>query len=245
MKIALIGNGRMGREVERLAREEGHDIVAVLHPSAADPGRRVVTPENLVPAEVCVDFSIADAALDHVRAACRAGVPLVSGVTGWDDRLDEARELVEQAGVGMVHAPNFALGVQAMLDLVARAAALLGDRPGADVSVFERHHRGKADAPSGTARRLAETLLAALASKTRVIEGSPPGAPAPGDLRVVSERVGAEPGTHTVTFDLGDETLELRHAARGRSVFARGALLAAQWLPGRPGLHTFDEVLGG
>jgi len=244
MKIALFGYGRMGREIERLAREMGHTVVATFDPVAPGATDREVTAGRVAEADVCLDFSRGDAVLSHVRVACEARKPIVVGTTAWEADLAEASRLVETAGTALIHAPNFAIGVQVAFRLVGECARLLDAAAGdCDVSIHEIHHRGKADSPSGTAKRLAALLLEGLRAKDTVVTGAPGRAMAPNEIHVTAQRVGVNPGTHIVTFDLGDETLEIRHAARGRAIFARGALKAAEWIVGRKGVYSFDEVL--
>jgi 4-hydroxy-tetrahydrodipicolinate reductase len=245
MKIALIGYGRMGHEIERVALEAGHEIAATFDPSAPDATHREVMAEGLERADVCVDFSHADGVLANLRTACAAGKPSVIGTTAWEKDLSEARRVVEALGGGMIHAPNFAIGVQTMFHVVAECARALDRLADFDVAVMESHHRGKADSPSGTAKRLANILLEEVTAKDTLLTDTPQRAPLANELHVVAQRIGAEPGSHTVTFDLGDEVLRISHASRSRAVFARGAVKAAEWIVGRTGVHEFRDLLFG
>ena len=237
MRLALLGHGRMGHAVEAVAREAGHEVVAIFD----GPGEP--TAGALRDAEVAIDFTTPDAAPANIRAAASLGVDMVVGTTGWYDRMAEARRAVEDAGTGLVWAPNFSLGVH-LFFRIARAAARLADTlDGYDVYVHEVHHRHKVDHPSGTARRLAEILVAELSGKDRWAEAPPEGAPDPTTLWVGSSRTGEVPGTHWVGIEGPDDALELRHTARGRAGFARGALTAAAWIRGRPGFHDIDDML--
>jgi len=218
MDLLLLGYGKMNRLVAEMAAERGHAVVGTL--DHGDPWRAGWAP-NLV----AIDFSVPGAVLDHVERCMAAGIPLVIGTTGWLEHLERVRALVEASSVGAIYGANFSVGVQAFYRIVRAAAAALP----AEYTAFlwEAHHQHKLDAPSGTAKHLA-TLLAA--------GGHDPGS-------IASTRAGAIPGTHTVGFDGPDDTLTLTHAARSRRGFASGALLAAQWILGKRGLHEFSEVL--
>lgn len=218
MDLLLLGDGKMNRLVAEVAAEQGHRVARTI-------GRGDAWTAGWSPELVAIDFSVAEAVVEHVDQCMAAGIPLVIGTTGWLDRLEEVRRLVDAAQVGAVHGANFSIGVQAFYRAVAAAAAAL---PAAyDSFVWEAHHREKRDAPSGTARHLAEVMRGA---------GHDPGP-------VASTRAGWLPGTHTAGFDSPDDTLTFTHTARSRRGFAAGALLAAQWILGKRGLHEFSEVI--
>lgn len=242
MKVALIGYGRMGRAVEQVAEARGHEVVARIDQDGNLEGRGI-TAEALNGAEVAIEFSVPEAAPANIGALAACGVDTVTGTTGWYDRLAEVRAAVEGAGSGLIYAPNFSLGMQLFFRL-ARLAARLSDRlEGYDAYLLEAHHRHKKDHPSGTARRLAEILLAELSGKERWELGPPEGAIDPSVLQVTAVRAGEIPGSHTVGLDGLDDRIELSHEARGRAGFARGAVAAAEWIRGRSGLFTLDDML--
>lgn len=193
MKIALHGHGKMGKAIERL-----HDGPVV----------------PLEECDVCIDFSHADAVLDCVKQACAVGCDLVIGTTNWEKDLTQVQAMIEKAGIGLLHASNFSIGMALFVKLAEQAKALLGDY---EVSGVEVHHSAKKDAPSGTAKLL--------------------------DVPFASVRVGKVPGTHTLIFDSEVDTIELTHRARSRDGFARGALRAAHWIRGKKGLFTLDDML--
>ena len=237
MRLALLGFGKMGRAIEALAPLEGHEVVAVRDdPAGATRGA-------LANAEVAIEFTTPEAALPNILTACSQGVDLVVGTTGWYDRMDEARAAVEQAGIGLVWAPNFSLGVHLFYRLVREAGRLVDTLDVYDVYVHEVHHRHKLDHPSGTAKRIAEILVEAMESKERWEETSSGGVPPQGVLGVGASRAGEAPGTHWVGVEGPDDGIELKHVARGRTGFARGALAAARWIRGRQGFHSIDEML--
>lgn len=236
MDIALMGYGRMGRAVEERAAERGHRIVHRIRSAGDEDGA------GLEGADVAVDFSVAAAVPANVARAAGAGLDVVVGTTGWEERAEEVRETVEEAGIGLLHSPNFSMGAQLfyrLASLAGRLSDVLGDY---DVHVVETHHRHKRDVPSGTARRLAELLVEAVPSKDRWKVGAC-GPDEPAALGITSVRAGESAGVHVVGLDGRDDRIEVRHEARGRSGFARGALEAAEWLAGRPGWHTLDDML--
>lgn len=194
-------------------------------------------------AEVVIDFSVAEAVRPHVEQCCKLGLPLIIGSTGWSDRLDDIRDTVMETNGAVLYAPNFSLGV-AILTRAMRAVTPLLDRLEAfDVSIHEVHHTGKRDSPSGTALRLAELLLDGIRRKTAIKTGQVEGAIRPDVLQVTAARTGNEFGHHTVWIDGPSDRLLLTHEARSRRGFAEGALAAAEWIVGRTGFFTLDDML--
>jgi 4-hydroxy-tetrahydrodipicolinate reductase len=220
MKIALHGYGKMGRTIERVAVEAGHEVVCIL-----DVGRD----EPLGGAEVMIDFSHASALDDTIRIACENKLGLVIGTTGWNERLDDVRARVDAAGIACVYASNFSPGANVMFALARRAGELFARFPQYAAGMEERHHAQKQDAPSGTALKIANEVREGSAGKL--------------DPPIAASRVGAEFGLHTLFFDSPDDLVELSHSARGREGFARGAVFAAELLRGRKGLIRFDQLL--
>jgi 4-hydroxy-tetrahydrodipicolinate reductase len=220
-RLLLIGHGRMGRLVETLAPEYGFEVTGVI--ARATVGAR--WPE----AEVAIDFSAADAVPITVEKLAARGTPLVIGTTGWHSREREVRDAVARHGIGVVAAPNFAIGVNLFLALIERAGTLMSSHPAFGAWIHELHHAAKKDAPSGTALAMERALRQS-------------GYPA--DPPIASTRAGAIPGTHTLGFDAASETITITHSARDRAAFARGALEAARWIQGRQGWFTMKDVLG-
>lgn len=233
----------MGRAVEAVALERGHRVALRLDGSSNAAGS-ALTAGALEGVDVAVDFSVGEAVATNVERAAAAGVDMVVGTTGWEADRDRVFRAVQDAGTGLVHAPNFSVGVHVFLRLAALAGRLAGAVDGYDVHVTEAHHRHKRDHPSGTARRLAEILLEHLSGKERWTAELPADGPvAPEALQVAVSRVGEEPGTHAVGLDGPDDRIEVRHSARSRGGFARGAVMAAEWLRGRRGIHDMDDIL--
>jgi 4-hydroxy-tetrahydrodipicolinate reductase len=229
MKVAVVGLGKMGREVEAVLRERGHEVVPVRRGEPFPTG-----------CAVGIDFTRAESVVDNVRSALAAGARYVVGTTGWQDRMPEARALVEKAGGGLVYAANFSVGVNLFYRIVREAAALMARFPDYDPYVLEKHHRQKKDAPSGTARALAAILETASGRKAETqLSGALPDTA----VHVAAVRAGGIVGEHTVGFDAGVDEILLEHRARSRRGFAAGSVLAAEWIATRTGFHTFEEAL--
>lgn len=224
MKIALHGIGKMGRAVEKIAIERGHEIVARISHDAR--GAR----PSIGEADVLIDFSHFDAISDVVDLACSRKTNLVIGTTGWNDRMESIKTRCETAGIGIVYAANFSPGANIVFALARQGASLFSRFPEYAAGVEERHHAKKKDAPSGTALRIAQEIR----------EGSRDRLEAP----IASSRVGAEVGLHTLFFDSADDLVEITHRARSREGFARGAVIAAESLQGKKGFFRFDELMG-
>lgn len=227
MKLAIVGYGRMGRALERLAPARGHRVSLVLDENEnADAAG--LTADRLADADVVLEFTAPAAAAANLMALARLGCRVVSGTTGWE-RERAAVDAAFAAGSGaLLHSPNFSIGVQLFLRVAEELGRRFQHRPEFQAFVVETHHAGKLDAPSGTARLLAARLRAA-----------DPDRPFP----VSSIRAGHAPGTHEVAYDAPLETVRLTHEARNRDVFAAGALTAAEWLAGRRGIFTLDQML--
>jgi 4-hydroxy-tetrahydrodipicolinate reductase len=220
MRIAIHGYGKMGKAIEKVARETGHEVAAIF-----DAERQPA----MNGAEVLVDFSHASA-LDHaIDLASANKVGLVIGTTGWNDRADDVRRKIERAGIGAVYASNFSPGAIVTFALARRAGELFARFPQYAAGMEERHHSQKKDAPSGTALRIAREVNEGSTGKI--------------DATIASSRIGNEFGLHTLFFDSPDDLVEISHRARGRDGFARGALMAAELLRGRKGLIRFEEMV--
>jgi 4-hydroxy-tetrahydrodipicolinate reductase len=234
----------MGREVERVARERGHRLAAIVDPGARGPGGfRALPARGLGKVDVAFEFTRPESAEENVLALLARNVAVVSGTTGWEPTSAALRSAIRRSRAGAVVAPNFSLGMALFYRVAAEAARLYLTIPGYDPYVVEAHHRGKVDAPSGTARRLAGIVARAGGKRRGVREGAPSPPLAPGDVHVVSVRAGSEAGEHTVGFDGEHDVIALRHRSRGRGALALGAVLAAEWIEGRRGLHGFEEVV--
>jgi 4-hydroxy-tetrahydrodipicolinate reductase len=227
-KLAIIGYGKMGRMVEQLAPEFGFSVLACIDPAAAGATRDFIAAKT---ADVAIEFTTPDAVMGNVEKLAEMKLPVVVGTTGWLKHMDQVREMVERDQIPLVWSPNFSIGVNVFRRLVREAAALLADEPEYGAWAWEIHHDTKKDAPSGTLIKLVSEMKAAGYK---------------GPIDVSSNRAGRHPGTHEVGFDSAADTITLRHAARSREGFARGALKAAQWIIGEPrkqGVFEFSQIL--
>lgn len=225
--LALVGYGKMGRLIEQLAPEYDFEIVARLgeHNNAGGSGIAA-----LRGAAVAIEFSTPETAPMNLQKLAEAGVQAVTGTTGWLEHLPAVERAVTQSGTGLVWSPNFSVGVAVFSKLTALAAELMRDQKDYGAWAWEIHHDSKKDAPSGTLLHLVKTM-----KQSGFARG----------IDVGSSRAGRHPGTHEIGFDSAADTITLRHAARSREGFARGALQAARWILGRKGVYTFEEVLFG
>ena len=220
MKLALLGYGKMGRMIEQAAIGGGLEVTCVIDPVTGSRGK-------LTDADVCVDFSEPDAVIGNIKMAADARVSMVVGTTGWYDRVDEARQIVQGGGIGLVYGSNFSVGVNLMFKLASYASEMFKQFELHDPFIEEAHHKSKKDAPSGTALSL-----------KRIVEGT-----YGRDVPTSSTRAGYFPGKHTLGFDSEADTLEITHTARTRAGFADGALIAAKWIVGRKGFYEFAEII--
>ena len=219
--LAIVGYGKMGRLIDQLAPEYGFSVTA-----RVDIGRE----EPLDGADVAVEFSVPSSVVGNVAKVAALRIPMVIGTTGWAEHLAEVKSIVAQNDSGLVWSPNFSVGVNVFTRLAAEAARLLKSEKEYGAWAWEIHHITKRDAPSGTLIKLVKQMKAA--GFERPIDTS-------------SNRAGAHPGTHEIGFDSAADTITLRHTARSREGFARGALKAAQWIVGRKGFFEFSDVLFG
>ena len=240
MNIALVGTGQMGQAVASLAPERGHEVVARFD---SDQPLGDAAPDALAAADVAVDFSLPAVALEHVRRYCTWQQPAVVGTTGWYDALDDVRGWVADHDASLLYAPNFSLGIAVLKRALDSVAPLVDAIPDFDAYVHEMHHTHKVDSPSGTAAMLAQRLVDGLARKSHVETETQHQRIDPEAVHVTATRAGDAFGEHTVGFDSAFDRVELSHRAKGRRGFALGALRSAEWLVGRTGLYTLDDVL--
>jgi 4-hydroxy-tetrahydrodipicolinate reductase len=225
MRVLLLGHGRMGRLVESLASEYGGTIAGVIDEHSGD---RAITDGSFGPVDVAIDFTLAEAVPRNLPQLAARKINVVIGTTGWQAQEVSMREVATQAGIGVLAAANFSLGMNIFQLAVEEASRNFANHAEFGAWIHESHHIMKKDAPSGTA----------LSIKRGMVEA---GYPRPID--VSSTRVGSVPGTHTVGFDGPSETIEMTHTVRDRAVFARGALTAAQWLVGKQGWFSIRDLL--
>ena len=252
MKAVIIGYGKMGHEIERILIERGHTVSLIIdEANAAD-----LNEQNLKDIDVAIEFTTPSTAYNNIRQCIECVTPVVSGTTGWTERLEELKALCEQKGSAIFYASNYSLGVNMMFRLNRRLAELMNHHPQYEVAIEEVHHIHKKDAPSGTAITLAEGILENIDRKVSwenptVVEFDDEGEPivhsmgeaAPENIAITSLREGETPGIHTVTYDSEDDMLQIMHIIKNRRTLAMGAVIAAEFLCGKKGCFSMDDLL--
>ncbi|MBA2746815.1 MAG: 4-hydroxy-tetrahydrodipicolinate reductase [Flavisolibacter sp.] len=237
MRIALIGYGKMGRLIEEMAIAKGHEIVLKVSSSNLD----AFTVENFSMADVAIEFTSPEAAFENVRKCMDAGIAVVSGSTGWNDRMEDARKYCIEKNTAFLHSSNFSIGVNIFFEINKQLAELMSDQTDYDVQIKEIHHTAKKDAPSGTAVTIAEQILSKLEWKKQWVKAK---TQSPEDLFIKSERTDPAPGTHLIKYSSDIDDIEIIHTAHNRKGFASGAIAAAEFIAGKKGVFTMREVLG-
>jgi 4-hydroxy-tetrahydrodipicolinate reductase len=229
MRIAIIGNGHMGKALASLAEKRGHPVHTVVS-SGENPEGQGLTPERLSGADVAIEFTRPEAVVPNLQKLILLGVPTVTGTTGWYDVLPDISARVAAAGGALLHATNFSAGAHLFLRSARDLARNFRPHVEFTATIIEEHHAAKRDAPSGTALQLQRQLVAADSARS---------------FPITSVREGSRPGTHTLKYEGPSETIALQHVAHDRLAFAAGALTAAEWLMGKAGVFTFEDVLFG
>lgn len=230
MKIALLGYGRMGKEIEKIALSRGHEIV--IRKDVDD-----IIDINL--ADVAIDFSVPSSAFNNITNCINNRVPVISGTTGWLDKYEEAAALCREKNSAFIYASNYSLGVNIFFELNKQLAKMMHSLEDYDISMEEIHHTKKLDAPSGTAITLAEGVIEN-SSKNNWELGDKA---SEGNIPIVAKRIPDVPGTHTVWYDSEVDAIEIKHTAHNRKGFALGAVVAAEWIVGKKGVFSMKDVL--
>ena len=242
MKLALLGYGKMGQIIERFALERGHEVVLKIN---AD-NLQDFTVANLVNADVAIDFSAPDAAVDNIYKCFEVNVPIVVGTTGWYGKLQEIKNDCLSSNNTLLYGSNFSIGVNLFFHLNTVLAKLMNNYPAYEVQVEEIHHTQKLDAPSGTAMTIAEGIIEELDRKSewlKEVVGTPiPDVIKNEQLLIESHRIENVPGTHTVVYSSEVDDIEIKHTAHNRAGFALGALVAAEWLQNKQGFYNVADV---
>ena len=234
MKIALIGYGKMGRMIEKIALDRGHEIVCKIDvDNQSDFGSA-----EFASADVAIEFTTPKTAVGNIERSFAAGVPVVCGTTGWLEQMDHIKELCEQTKGALFYASNYSLGVNIFMAVNRYLAKIMNGFKQYDPTINEVHHIHKLDHPSGTAITLAEGIMSQLERKNAWTEETD----AEG-LLITHQREGEVPGIHTITWDSAEDTISMRHEAKGREGLALGAVAAAEWLAGRQGFYTMADML--
>lgn len=236
MKIVLSGYGRMGREIEKMAAERSHQIIAIVD----NPADWIVKEDVISGADAVIDFTTPGSVLGNIRRCFDLNLPFVTGTTGWNEHHALAREWCDEEQQSIFVASNFSLGVNLLFALTKKLAAMMNQVPGFDISLEEVHHVHKLDAPSGTAIRLAELILSISNEKNTWVNRPSENEH---ELEILSKREGEVTGKHLVKCASRCDILTLSHEALDRQGFAAGALMAAEWLPGKKGWYGMEDLL--
>lgn len=245
LKIAVIGYGKMGREIEQAAKDKGMIVQAIIDPTVKRGGIffNKIDSESMAGVDACIDFTTPAAVVENAKKISSFKKNIVIGTTGWYDKLPEIKDAAKKGEIGIIYAPNFSIGVNLFFRVLAQAAKLFDKFQDYDAYIYELHHSQKLDSPSGTAKKCGEIILANMKRKSKAVYDKLDRKIEPSELHVASVRAGNIPGTHTVGFDSKADTIELTHTARGRVGFAAGAVLAAEWLGNKKGVFTMDDML--
>ena len=236
MRIALIGYGKMGKAIEEVALLRGHEIVLKID----QPNLHDFTKENMIKADVAIEFTSPLTAFENIKSCIEFGVPVVCGSTGWTDKLEEMKKNCVDKNGSFIYSSNYSVGVNIFFEVNKKLAQLMASHKDYEVILEETHHTQKKDAPSGTAISLAEQLLEHIKRKKQWVNEISDN---PEDLEIISQRIDPAPGTHSVKYSSAIDNIEIIHTAHNRKGFAGGAVLAAEFLKNKKGFFTMKEVL--
>jgi 4-hydroxy-tetrahydrodipicolinate reductase len=237
MKIALVGYGKMGQAIEQVAMQRGHEIVLKIRTA----NREDLNEEKLKEVDVAIEFTNPEAAKENVLDCLKHGVPVVCGTTGWNKGVEQAKMSAISHGAAFLHASNFSIGVNLFFEVNKYLASLMNEHPDYDIILEETHHTQKKDAPSGTAITLAEQIIENVKRKEHWTKDR---ADIAASFPIISHRVENVPGTHNVKYTSSIDDIEIIHTAHNREGFAKGAVLAAEFLAKKKGVFTMKDVLG-
>jgi 4-hydroxy-tetrahydrodipicolinate reductase len=237
MKIALVGYGKMGKAIEAIALERGHEVVLKID----EHNQNELDKEHIEQADVAIEFTGPHTAYDNIVKLLELGVPVVSGSTGWLEKMDTVKQLCAGKNGAFIYASNFSVGVNLFFELNKKLAALMHPHKEYKVVMEEIHHTQKRDAPSGTAITLAEGVMETYAELNKWVND---GQPQKDELLIVSKRIDPAPGTHTISYTSDIDDITITHTAHNRKGFALGAVIAAEFLKDKKGIFTMKEVLG-
>ena len=233
----------MGKEIERIAQIRGISIASIIDPNTKDAPFDEINKESMKDVDVCIDFTMPEAAVENIRKAAKFKKNIVMATTGWYTRMDEVKKIVKEAGIGFIWSGNFSLGVNIFFRIIENAARIMNNADMYDLFAYEIHHNQKKDSPSGTAKSIEKILLDNIKRKKKIVEDKLDRKINADELHFASVRGGDIPGTHVVGFDSTADTIELKHTARSREGFALGAIMAAQWLKGKKGFFTIEDMM--
>ena len=240
--IALVGYGKMGHIIEQIAVQRGHKIVSIVDPNC-DRAHKEITKDTIKNADVCIDFTHPSVIMDNLKKISSLGKNIVIGTTGWYDKMAEVEALINKNKVGAIWSGNFSIGVNAFFRIVESAASIFNNIKDYDAMIHEIHHTQKADSPSGTAEMIGKIIQKNMKRKNKIVTDKLTRKIEPNELHISSTRVGTIPGTHEVLFDSAADTIEIKHTTRTREGFALGAVLAAEFIIGKKGLYSIDDLM--
>jgi|TARA_Y100000310_G_scaffold116452_1_gene115154 4-hydroxy-tetrahydrodipicolinate reductase len=241
MNIAIIGYGKMGHEIEKIAKAKGITLKTIDSNNNAD--YKEINDESMKDIDVCVDFTHPDSVVENIEKISKFKKNIVVGTTGWYDNMDEVKKVIENAGIGLIWSGNFSVGVNAYFKIIENAAKIMNKFDDYDIFVHEFHHNKKADSPSGTAVMIGKILTDNIERKKKIVTEELKRKIESDELHISSTRSGAIPGTHIVGFDSPADTIELKHTARSRQGLALGAVMAAQWIQNKKGFYGIDDMM--
>ncbi len=236
MKIALLGYGKMGKEIEKIAISRGHEIVLKINVDNA----RELTIDNLKKADAAIEFSTPETAYSNIQKCFEANVPVVVGTTGWLHKMEEVKNSATRDGKGFFYASNFSIGVNVFFEINKKLAQLMAPYKEYSIEMEEIHHTQKLDAPSGTAITLAEGIIDNNSRKNKWVNDK---TSADNELEIISKRIENIPGTHTVVYNSPIDEIYIRHKAHNRQGFALGAVVAAEFMKGKSGYYGMNDLL--
>jgi 4-hydroxy-tetrahydrodipicolinate reductase len=236
MKIALIGYGKMGKAIEEVALHRGHSIVLKID----QPNLHEFTKANLAKADVAIEFTAPESAYNNIKGCIEFGIPIVSGSTGWTERLEEMKKICTDHLGSFIYSSNYSVGVNIFFEVNKKLAALMAPHKDYEVIMEETHHTQKLDAPSGTAITLAEQILKEIKRKKQWVNEISDN---PEDLEIISQRIDPAPGMHSIKYSSAIDDIEIIHTAHNRKGFATGAVLAAEFIKDKKGFFTMKDVL--
>jgi 4-hydroxy-tetrahydrodipicolinate reductase len=239
VRIGVIGYGKMGQLIEQIALEQGHEVNAIIDPLKGT----VISKESLKDVDVCIDFSLPQTAISNIEKLAKLGKNIVVGTTGWYNEMGAVKKIVTENNIGLIWSGNFSLGVNAFFKIIKNSSKIFNKLENYDIMVHEFHHKNKADSPSGTAKMIAQRIIENVDRKDTIITNDLQRKIKENELHVSSTRGGSIPGTHLVLFDSDEDTIELKHTARSRVGFAVGAIKAAEFLNGKKGFFSIDDLM--
>ena len=229
MNIAIIGYGKMGHIIEKIAIDRGINVKAKIDPIAHDATHKEINKESLQGIDVCIEFTTPAVAVENIKKIAALKKNIVVGTTGWYEKTEDVKRTANENNIGLIYSPNFSVGVNIFFRVMHEISKMMNSFNDYDVAITEAHHIHKKDAPSGTAKKISEIIKGNI---SRIV-----------DIKIKSIREGEIPGTHTVTFESNADIIKLEHEAKNREGFALGAIMAAEWINGKKGFFTIEDMM--